>query len=455
MLQQISGPKALPLVGHLPWILRSPLAFFTRLAREHGDVARFRIGPHDLVFLNHPSLIDQLVRTREAHRSPPTRDALRSFLGDGLLSLEDAAHLRHRRLMAPAFHRERIRTYSELMIRETYRATERWLAGGVVDLRKAMMELTFNIVAGALFSQEATQEMRIVDEAMRVISPAVVRYAQLMRLVGRPFPAPFGPKTRRGITNLKGMVEQLVARRRREGGDRGDLLSMLIAARDEDGSSLADADVASEALTILLAGHETTSITLTWAFALLHSHPQIARKLAEEVREVAGERELRHEDLPRLVCSERVVKETLRLYPAAWWGDRVPAEGMSFGDHYVPADTTVVFSVYVTQRDGRFFPLPEQFDPERFLPERVGEMNSAAWLPFGAGVHMCIGNVFALTEARVILSVMAQRLVVVPESAPRMQEKPNVGLEMAHPFPVRFVPSAASRLSSDAQAPGY
>jgi cytochrome P450 len=197
--------------------------------------------------------------------------------------------------------------------------------------------------------------------------------------------------------------------------------------------------VASEALTILLAGHETTAHTLSWAFALLHAHPHIAEALTREVHEVAGERELRYEDVARLALSERVVKETLRLYPAAWWGDRVPSSDTVFGDYLVRAHTPVAFSVYVTQRDARFFPQPELFDPDRFLPERSSQLGAAAFLPFGAGVHMCIGNVFALMEARIILSAVAQRLRVIPVSAPRMLAQANITLEMAHPFPVHFM----------------
>lgn len=438
MLRDIPGPIGAPLVGHLPWIMRDPLGFLTQLGARYGDISRYRIGAQQQVFLNHPQLIDQLVRDRQAYRSPPTRIALRSFLGDGLLSLEGAPHLRHRRLMAPAFHRDRIRAYTELMIRESYRAIDRWSTQGEVDLRKAMMELTFAIVAGALFSSEANDEMRIVDSALRAITPAAVRYSQLMRLAQRAFPAPYFRATRDGIKQLSTLVQELVAKRRREGGDRGDLLSMLIAARDEDGSSLSDADVASEALTILLAGHETTALTLTWAWALMHQQPRVAEALAAEAHEVLGDRELRVEDLPRLTYCERVVKETLRLYPAAWTGDRVPAQDSTFGGYRIPKDTTLVFSVYVTHRDPRFFPDPLRFDPDRFAPERASQLNQAAFLPFGAGVHQCIGNVFAMSEARVILTAMAQRLRVVASAAPIMKAKPAITLEMAEPFPVRF-----------------
>jgi cytochrome P450 len=445
MSTNIPGPRGLPLLGSLAPFAIGPLQFLTRLSREYGDVSTFRLGAARYVFINHPRHIDKLVRTHSAHRSDVVRLAMRSFLGDGLLSLEGTPHLRHRRLVQPAFHRQRMQAYAELMLSECDKAIARWSDGRERDLRKAMMELTFAIVSGALFSTDTSREAEKVDAALRRIAPSVARYAKLARLLPRPVSPFYAPATRRAIAELSALVQQLVAARRRDGVDRGDLLSMLLAARDEEGGGLSDADVAAEALTILLAGHETTAHTLTWAYLLLHSHPQIAGALAEEAQRVLGEGRPAFDDLSRLELSERVVKETLRLYPAAWIGDRVPAEPMTFGDVTVPAGVPVIFSVYVTHRDDRFFEHPEAFDPDRFLPERASSIPDGAFLPFGAGVHLCIGNAFALLEARIILSRLAQRLRVVPTQRPSPKPQPNVTLEMAHPFPVRF----ASRTSGE------
>jgi len=213
---------------------------------------------------------------------------------------------------------------------------------------------------------------------------------------------------------------------------------MLLLARDEDGSALSDEDVAAEALTILMAGHDTTAHTVTWALYLLTEHPELQEALAEEVRAVVGERPVQSEDLPRLGLAERVMSETLRLYPAGWWADRVCAAPRELGGFTVPASTIVVFSVYVMQRDARFFDDPLRFDPDRFLPERAAAQVPGAYLPFGAGVHVCIGNTFAQMEGRLILAAVAQRFRFARVDARPVRPRPLITLGMADAFPLKL-----------------
>jgi cytochrome P450 len=425
-------------LGNVLALRRDPLRFLTGLARDYGDVVSFRVGMQRAVLINQPALIDRIVRDRRFVRSAQTRRGLSSLLGNGLLSLEGAPHLRHRRLMQPAFHRERIRRYVAIMADETYRVLERWRGGEVRELREEMMRLTFSIVARSLFNTDTTSDADNVHAALKRALPAVLNSTMLSRVSPVPLPPLYGRSTRAAIGELHDLVRAIVQRRRREGDDRGDLLSMLLATRDEDGSALSDEEVCAETLTILLAGHDTTAHTLTWAWYLLTMHPTIQEALATEVRAVVGERAVTDEDLPRLQLADRVVRETLRLYPAAWWADRIWDEPTELGGFAIPANTLVVFSTYVTQRDGRYFPDPERFDPDRFLPERAAKMADGAYLPFGAGVHVCIGNTFALMEARLILAAIAQRFVVRATQAGAVRPKPLVTLGMERPFPVEL-----------------
>lgn len=432
-LAALPSAPGLPWLGHLPFLIHDALGFLSRLG-QRGDITRLHIGQRPCVFINHPELIDRVVRDRSFERSAETRRALASFLGQGLLSLEGSPHLRQRRLMQPAFHRDRIRRYVGLMAEETYAELDALKPGVAHDMRDVMMRLTFAIVARTLFNADTRKDAADVDAALRKVTPAVLMRSRLSRIL--PFDMPYLPSTRAGIARLQELVQNIVAQRRREGGDRGDLLSMLLAARDEDGSALSDEDVAAESLTILLAGHDTTAHTMTWAMYLLSQQPALQEALADEVRSVAGDRPLTFDDLPRLSLSERVVQETLRLYPAAWWADRVCSEPAQLGPHTIPGGTSVVFSVYVTHRDARFFPDPLRFDPDRFLPERAKEIPASAHLPFGAGVHVCIGNTFALMEGRLILSALAQRFRFRRADARPVRAQPLITLGMADPFPM-------------------
>ncbi|HEX5657495.1 MAG TPA: cytochrome P450, partial [Polyangiales bacterium] len=256
----------------------------------------------------------------------------------------------------------------------------------------------------------------------------------------------YGKRARQAVAELQALVHEIVADRRVCGEDRGDLLSMLISARDEDGSALSDDDICAETLTMLLAGHDTTAHTLTWAWHLLTQNPSWLDAVTQEVRAALGERDVTFEDLPQLTLVDRVVRETLRLYPPAWYADRVSAQDTELGGYRIPAGTAVVWSTWVTHRDARWFAEPERFDPDRFTPERAARIPEGAYMPFGAGVHMCIGNTFALTEARVILTAMVQSFAIRATPRQPVRPRPMVTLGMQHPFvvvPTRRAPEPA------------
>lgn len=449
------GPSGLEALVSQLSMLRNPLQCFTDLAHQYGGVVSFRIGAQRAILLSDHALIARLIRDRQFIRSDETRRGLSSLLGQGLLSLEGATHLRHRRLMQPAFHRERIERYVGIMADETYRSLGVWQTMDARDLHEEMMRLTFAIVARCLFNTDTQHTAARVDAILKDVQPAVNLSTMLTRLIPVPLPPLLSPRAKRGIAELHALVKQLIQERRAEQTDRGDLLSMLLAARDEDGSALSDDEICAEALTILLAGHDTTAHALSWAWYLLTQHPELQQAAADEARAVAGDRPLSFADLPRLQIIDTILRETLRLYPPAWWADRVSDQDCELGGYHIPARTLVVFSAYVFQRDPQVFSRPNDFVPERFQADASARIPDGAYLPFGAGVHVCIGNTFALTEAKLILGAMAQHYSFRALAPQAVRPRALITLGMAEPFPViatRRAAPAASELNRSERA---
>jgi cytochrome P450 len=415
-------------LGHLPAISFDPLKFFSQLTPRYGGVVPLRMGMSRVLFVNEPALLSQMIRDRNWWRSDESRKGIRWFLGDGLLSLEGPTHLRHRRLVAPAFHRERFREYGTLMCNEVAKEFAQWRTGQTVDIHEAMTHLTFSIVSKALFSADTSTQAEEVGRATRIVVPWMLINAALAGL-GPWMPVWSSPRGLAALKRLRQLVRDIVAQRRAEGGDRGDLLSMLFAARDEDGDSLSDEDICDESLTLLMAGHDTTASTVTWAFYLLAQNPDVQTAAAAEVREVAGDAPIHVDMLSKMPLIQQVLEEALRLFPVVWIGDRTPQKDVRLGDYDVPAGMRVMFSMYVTQRDGRFFPNPSLFDPGRFSPERVKQIPDGAYMPFGAGVHMCPGNNFALMESRAIVAAALQRFELSTVEGYRLQVNPQIVLE--------------------------
>lgn len=434
-----------------------PIKFFEQATQRFGDVVPLRLGVSRALFINEPALIQQLIRDRNCFRSEESRIGIRSFLGNGLLAIEGPTHLRHRRLMAPAFHRERFHEYGALMCSETYAELSRWQASATDgmsrwqasatdkmsrsqasatrDVREDMFRLTFSIVSKALFSADTSTEADEVGHAIEQVLPWMLLGASLAG-VAPWLPVMYPPGARKALKRLKQLVRDITARRRSEGGDRGDLLSMLLATRDESGNSLSDDDICDEALTLLMAGHDTTASTMAWALHLLAQNPAIQQQVADEIHQVAGSSAVTVEMLPRMPWVQYVIDETLRLFPVVWIGDRTPQRDIQLGPYAIPAGMRILFSMYVTQRDERYFPQPQRFDPLRFSPERIKSMPDGAYLPFGAGVHMCLGNNFALMEARIILAATLQRFAFRSIPGHRVRLDPQVVLSPVGELPL-------------------
>lgn len=434
------GPKGLPGAGIIFAYRRDPLGFLTRMARQYGDIVSLPFGPFRSVMLSDPDDIKELLVTqnRSFHRGPAHR-WLKLLLGEGLLSSEGEFHLRQRRLIQPAFHRQRIAAYGEAMTHYALETSDRWRDGQPVDMAREMLRLTLGIVGKTLFDAEITEEAGEVGPASGFANTHMSnRSNQLFGMVWQQLPLPSNRRFRQARARLDATVYRMIAERRASGEDRGDLLSMLLLAQDAegDGRGMTDQQVRDEAMTLFIAGHETTANALTWTWYLLAQHPEVAAKLHAELDAVLGGRAPTADDLPRLRYAEMVLSESMRLYPPAWGLVRTAAEEVHFGPYTVPKGTVISAVSYVVHRDPRFFPDPLRFDPERWTPEAKAARPRFAYFPFGGGPRQCIGEPFAWMEATLAMATLAQRwsLRLIPDQRiallPIITLRPRYGLQM-------------------------
>jgi cytochrome P450 len=416
-----------------------PLGFLAKLARDYGDLATFRVGPQRFLFVNDPGYIKEILVTRQANfvKSRALQRA-RCFLGDGLLTAEGAAHRRQRRLAQPAFHRERVAGYGAAMVEAAVTARERWHAGDHIDASREMMRLTLEIVARTLFGAEVASEADDIERALTTVMNGFNRLLLPFSEYFDALPLPGNRRRQAAAARLDATVYRMIAERRASGEERDDLLSLLLRARDDegDGTGMSDKQLRDEALTIFLAGHETTANALTWTWYLLSQNPEAARRMYDEIRTALGGRLATVADLPKLPYTEAVLAEGLRLYPPAWAVGRQALEAFTLGDYEIPAGTMILMSQWVMHRDSRFYPDPERFDPDRWTPERRAERPKFAYFPFGGGARVCIGEQFALMEGVLLLATIAGRgrLELTPGARPVPQPlmtlRPRYGMPM-------------------------
>jgi cytochrome P450 len=405
-------PRRYPLANWLA-LQRNPLEFLEGLARDYGDVSRFRLGPVFVYLVNDPELIRSVLVTRsDAYHKGRALERAKRLLGEGLLTSEESVHLRQRRLMQPAFHRERISGYGETMVRYAEHAAERWKEGETIDVHREMVGLTLAIVGKTLFDADVEGEADEIGGAL----------TEVMELFQRLLMVPFGelleklplPSTRRferARGRLDATIARLIEERRKNPRDRRDLLTLLILTQDTegDGGGMSDAQLRDEAMTIFLAGHETTANALTWTWHLLSQNPDAEVRLHEELDRVLGARPPGVSDLPRLSYTEMVLSESMRLYPPAWVVGRRAIVDHELGGYRIPAGSILLLSQWITHRDARFFPDPLRFDPLRFTPEAVAARPKFAYFPFGGGPRVCIGEGFAWMEGVLLLAATAKR----------------------------------------------
>lgn len=436
------GPR-LPVIGAMVGPNRDPLRMLARFADEYGDVTYFRLGHERCYFVNHPHYVrDVLVTHQRMFTKSRGLERAKKLLGDGLLTAEGAQHLRHRRLLQPAFHRDRIARYADVMVDAAARARERWQDHSTTDISRDMMRVTLAIVGKTLFDTDVESEADEVGAAVTdVLASFWIHLLPGADLLER-LPFPTLRRARAARARLDGLIYRMIAERRGAAGDRGDLLSMLIAAQDDEaehgsaGRGLTDGQVRDEAMTLLLAGHETTANALTWIWYLLSQHREAEANLHAELDRVLANRLPTMADLPNLPHARRVVAESMRLYPPAWLVGRRAVTDYTLGEYTVPARGMVFMSPFVMHRDERFYPEAARFAPDRWTPEFEAALPPFAYFPFGGGARRCIGEQFAWMEATLVLATLAQRwrlrlvpdLPVVPQ--PVITLRPKGGIWM-------------------------
>jgi cytochrome P450 len=436
------GPRGRWLSGSLPDFTRDRLGFLRRCAQDYGDIVAVRFGPRRVFLVFQPDAIEEVLVTQA--RNFTKHFALRLnplVLGNGLLTSEGDFWLRQRRLAQPAFHRNQIAAYAAVMVGYTQRMLAGWSAGQRCDILTEMTRLTLAIAAKTLFDAEVGAEADTVGSALQLLQTNFV--ARFNSLLPLPIwlPTPRNLRLKRAVRRLDEILYGFIRQRRQSGTDRGDLLSLLLHARDEDdGSRMTDRQLRDEAMTLFLAGHETTALTLSWAWYLLACHPEAEERLLAEVLAVLAGRAPTVADLPRLRYAEAVVQEALRLYPPAHVIGREAIHDCEIGGYRVPAGTTLLMSQWVVHRDARYFEQPEAFRPERWTGDLAQRLPKYAYFPFGGGPRVCIGNTFAMIETVLVLATIAPRFrfTVLPD--PPVIPWPTFTLRPKHGIPAVLTP---------------
>ena len=410
-------------MGTMSRMKKDVLGVYSELHRRYGDAVSFRTGPYRLFIFYHPDQVRELLVTQAKSliRLPRVMKTFAQWNGNSVLIAEGEPWIRQRRLVQPAFHPRRMENYGRTMVGGARRLVDSWREaidrdGHVdVDIDKAMTSLTLSIICKTMFDTEVHDISEEIARAVAVLSN--IAFYEMQAPLRLPMWAPTARNSRKrwAIETLDRAVWRFVRERRAEGGDHGDLLSMLLAAVDEeaDGARLNDRQVRDEAMTLMLAGHDTTAAALVWLWYNIGRFPAVARRCQHEVDSVIGQREPCADDVERLPYLVATIKETLRLFPPAIGVFlRQATTDLVIGGFDVRKGSLLTLSSFVTQRDPRWFAEPDRFDPERFLPERADEIRSGAYFPFGAGPRVCIGQSFAMTEMALVAASMLQQCQV-------------------------------------------
>jgi len=431
------GPKGGRVMGNMREFNRDTLGFVGRCAREFGDVVLTRFLYVPAYFLFHPEHIEYVLASGSKNFIKPISfksPFFRRLVGNGLVTSEGDFWRRQRRLAQPAFHRDRTSAYGETMVAFTERALDSWRDGETLDAHEEMMRLTQAIVVKTLFGADVSDEADRVGRAMHLIVRPFASQATLKWILDNRLPTPGHFRFNRAVREIDRVVYHIIAGRRASGEDTGDLLSMLLRAQDEDGTQMTDRQLRDEVMTLFIAGHETTALTLTWAWYLLAQNPEAEKKLHAELEEVLGGRAPSVDDLPRLRYCEWIVKESMRLYPPAWGVGRAAVRDCEVGGYRIPEGMQIFTFQWVVQRDARWYDEPESFRPERWREEVAARLPKFAYFPFGGGPRQCIGNSFATMEAVLVLSTIARRFRLrladshAVELLPAMSLRPKGGV---------------------------
>lgn len=440
------GPHGLPLVGNVHQLFGDLLTLFEQAAHEHGDAVRFRFLNRDFLLISDPEAIRHVfVKHADRYKKSPSYQSLVDVLGKGLVTSDGALWRRQRKLAQPAFQPRRLRNFAPDMLRCAQDLADDWeqrlgRKQFAMDVHEEMMHLTLRIVGHTLLSTELGDQANETGEALGVVMDYAQSFASML---GMPswLPTAKNRRFRRALETLDAMVLEIIEERRSSGETGDDLLGVFMAATDDmDGEGMSDQQLRDEVMTMVLAGHETTSNLLTFCLRLLSQHPAVRNRVVEEIERVVGDQAPTPEHMEQLEYLDRVLKETLRLYPPAWMIEREAVADDAFGPWRIPARTIVAASPWTLHRQPQWWPNPEGFDPDRFLPEAAASRPRYAYIPFGLGPRVCIGAGFAMMEAKLILSVLLPRFDADLVSAQPLELEPSITLRPKDGSPMRVSP---------------
>ncbi len=442
-LDRIPGPSGYPLVGILPLLRKDPLRFFVDAARIHGDAVRLDLGPETVLMLNDPGMIQHVLQdNHRSYEKGKYYSFVKLLFGDGVFTGDGNVWHAHRRTAQPAFNGDRLSRMLASMVGAADEMVGRWGRTGPrerrIDIAAEMTEVTLDVVCRTLFSIKFDGRFRALHGAM------AESLREIERRIWSPLSAPFSwptirnRKLRRNVSAIHACVDGILADRRDCPDRHDDFLSMIFASADP-GAPAAETyeSIRTQALGMLIAGHETTANALTWTWYLLSKHPKVERQLHAEVRDVLGDREPTLEDLKRLEYTQAVFEEAMRLYPPIWTQSRTAVEDDSIGGIHLPAGSVVMLCSYAVHRNARYWENPEGFDPDRFLPGGARSSNGRyAYFPFGGGPRTCLGHRFAMLEAKVILAraIQSYRLDLLPGC--RVAPEPMITLRPSTDIPM-------------------
>jgi cytochrome P450 len=438
------GPTSLARTGYE--LYRDPLGLLTRLTREYGDIVHLQLGSRHDYILNHPDSIKSVMLAGEEEMLRSFPRPMKRVLGNGLLSSQGECHKRQRRLIQPCFHHQHAASCAQVITEYTERVASHWRDGQTVDIFAEMLRLTMAIVVKALFNadveNEAAEIGRVLDIIMEMTHKNAIPYLDefLARL---PLPSTKRYENARAV--LDGMVYGMIDERRAAGSEQNDFLSAMLRLQGtEEGYGLSDEQVRDEVMTMFVAGHETIGSALAWTWYLLAEHPEVERRMQEELDEVLGGRVATGADFARLPYTNMIMLESMRLYPPVWLMARRPVHDYQVAGYTVPAGSYFHISQYLMHRDQRYFPNPERFDPDRWKAEAVASRPRFSYFPFGGGSRKCIGESFAMMEGVLVVATLAQQWTMQVAPGHRVEMEPLITLRPKGGIPVTLRRRSAS-----------
>lgn len=431
------GPPGVPFFGQSLNFSRDPLAFLSRLARDYGDIAYFKLGSVDTYFLNHPDYVrEALIAQRASFSITPYRARLELVVGQGLFASRGELHARQRRLMQPVLRKSRVEAHINQMAALAQRTRDRWLAGGEVDIADEMTKLAMFVATKVLFNHEIEGDSDEVSRNLTVVMEAFVRIMSPFLSFSLQLPLPSTLRFRRAVRELDAVIYRMIEQRKNARAEGEDLLSLLMRAKDDETNLfMNEKQLRDELLTLLIAGHETTANLLIWTIYLLAQNPEADAILHAEAKSVLGGAPgYDAARLDRLTYTKKVLLEGLRIYPPSWFFGRAALADVRLGPYAVSKGSVVLLSQYVMHRDHRFFDEPERFRPERWTDEFQAKLPRGAFFPFSAGDRHCIGEGFAWQEALLILATLVERWRFALVPGQRIRPMPSLTLRPDGPI---------------------